>query len=238
MPRGPSTRDLRTGAAGCLCNLAFHTESRAKIHEAGVVPVLVSMLDPEDPFVSAHAAGALWSLLVGSDENKDLLAECNGIDPLVEMLSTGDAFAQSQAAGALSESCCQNARNKLLVGQSGAIPVILTLAAEGAPQLQRAAMLCLCNLLASCDPNKARAVESNALESVIGVLHQDDVGSETLAAALGAIVNLPRPSTETSQKLAQSLSFKERVKDLTTDQSPNVVRNAEKVLQWLKRGLQ
>jgi len=75
-------------------------------------------------------------------------------------------------------------------------------------------------------------MQSNALKSVIGVLHRDDIGSETIAAALGTIVNLP--STETNRKLARSLKLKERVKVLATNQSPSVMRNADKVLRWLK----
>mmetsp|Transcript_25686 Transcript_25686/g.59207 ORF Transcript_25686/g.59207 Transcript_25686/m.59207 type:complete len:843 (+) Transcript_25686:84-2612(+) len=232
MPPTQSARYLRAAAAGCLCNFAFNAENRAKINKAGAVPVLVSMLGPEDPFVSAHAAGALWSLLVGSDETKDLLAQCGGFEPLVKMLNTGDVFAQSQAAGALSESCCKNARNKLLIGQSGAIPVILKLAVDGAPQLQRAAMLSLCNLLANCESNKAIAMKEGALSAVITVLSRDDIGSETIAAALGTIVNLP--STEANRKIARQRKLKERVKLLTLNQSPSVMRNAEKVLRWLK----
>lgn len=109
---------------------------------------------------------------------------------------------------------------------------ILKLAVEGAPQLQRAAMLSLCNLLANCESNKTIAMKENALKMVISVLNRDDIGSETIAAALGTIVNLP--STEANRKLARSMKLKERVKVLTQDSSPSVTRNAEKVLRWLK----
>jgi vacuolar protein 8 len=136
-----------------------------------------------------QAAGALWSLCVDNDKNKQRVADVGAIPHLISLLHAQDTFAQSQSAGALSECSIRNDSNKKLISDHGAIVPLVKMLRSPDLSVQRLSSCALCNVCANHDDNKAQAREVGALPVLVNLLSVSQV-PEVLSPVAGAICNL------------------------------------------------
>jgi vacuolar protein 8 len=87
---------MQSAAAACICNLAANINSKEIIATSGALEVLVQVLRSDNQAAAAQAAGALWSLCVDNDMNKQRVADAGAIPHLIALLHAPDTFAQSQ----------------------------------------------------------------------------------------------------------------------------------------------
>ncbi len=99
---------MQSAAAACLCNLAANLNSKEIIAESGALEVLVQVLQSDNQAAGAQAAGALWSLCVDNDRNKQRVADAGAIAPLIALMHSNDTFAQSQVGVNKMCSCRKN----------------------------------------------------------------------------------------------------------------------------------
>eukprot|EP00960_Hanusia_phi_P073937 768120-Hanusia_phi.AAC.2 len=92
----PEVPFMQSAAAACLCNLAANMNSKEIIATSGALEVLVDVLKSDNQAAAAQAAGALWSLCVDNDMNKQRVADAGAIPHLITLLYAPDTFAQSQ----------------------------------------------------------------------------------------------------------------------------------------------
>lgn len=136
-----------------------------------------------------QAAGALWSLCVDNDQNKQRVADVGAIPHLIGLLHAHDTFAQSQSAGALSECSIRNDSNKKLISDHGAIVPLVKMLRSPDLSVQRLSSCALCNVCANHDANKKQAREVGALPVLVNLLSVSQV-PEVLSPVAGAICNL------------------------------------------------
>lgn len=72
--------------------------------------MLVDVLKSDNQAAAAQAAGALWSLCVDNDMNKQRVADAGAIPHLITLLYAPDTFAQSQVQIPSLLSCCLTRR--------------------------------------------------------------------------------------------------------------------------------
>eukprot|EP00794_Sanderia_malayensis_P016932 gene16932-18639_t len=80
---------LKANAAGYIQHLCYNdNETKIKIQEMDIIPILVELLKHENEDVHRNAAGALKNLSYGKflDDNKTAIQNCNGIPACVKLL--------------------------------------------------------------------------------------------------------------------------------------------------------
>ena len=165
---GSGTSTAAAFAAEAIGNLVFaeaigelvrreHTDA---VRKAGATPLLVALLGEGAGSAAAeNAAGALWSLALNNDTNREAIRKAGGIPPLVTLLAAaGDAIAAKNAAGALWNLMLNSYINCEAIREAGGIPpLVALLGAVGQPETAENAAGVLYNL-AVCRTVVAEAV--------------------------------------------------------------------------------
>lgn len=173
-------------AAGEIRLLAKrNADNRICIAEAGVIPLLVDLLQSPDSRTQEHAVTALLNLSI-NDSNKSLIVNVGAIPEIVEVLKHGNMEARENAAATLFSLAIVD-ENKVKIGAAGAIPALVDLLSQGTPRGKKDAATAIFNL-SIYQGNKVRAVRSGIVAHLMSLL--SDPGAEMVDEALAIMAVL------------------------------------------------
>lgn len=121
-----SSEELRILAAGALGAMAFSSENKVVLAEAGAIPALVGLLESDLDSCKEASAWALRNLAKESSANMIAIARAGAIDPLVDQLLYGTDCYKEAAARALCHLACDN-NNISAIASAGAIDPLIDL---------------------------------------------------------------------------------------------------------------
>ena len=219
--------NVQRAAAGEFRSLAKRSVgNRTCIGEAGVIPLLVTLLKTEDTQVQEHAVTALLNLSI-NDNNKGTIVAAGAIEPIVRVLQYGSTEGRENSAATLFSLSVID-ENKISIGQSGAIPALVDLLMHGSARGKKDAATALFNL-SIYQGNKGRAVRSGVIPPLMDLLMDRGAGMTDEALAILAIL---ATSLEGRNAIGQAAAVPVLV-DLLTSGSPRNKENAASVLYSL-----
>ncbi|KAF5727717.1 U-box domain-containing protein 11-like [Tripterygium wilfordii] len=143
------------------------TDNRILLAEAGVIPVLVSLLTADDNLIQENAVTSVLNLSI-FENNKGLIMLSGAIPSIVQVLRAGSREAKENAAATLFSLSLAD-ENKIIIGASGAIPALVELLQNGSTRGKKDAATALFNLCIY-QGNKGRAVRSGIVTALLKML--------------------------------------------------------------------
>ena len=212
---GSGTSTAAAFAAEAIGNLVFaeaigelvrreHTDA---VRKAGATPLLVALLGEGAGSAAAeNAAGALWSLALNNDTNREAIRKAGGIPPLVTLLAAaGDAIAAKNAAGALWNLMLNSYINCEAIREAGGIPPLVALLAAGGESVAAENVVgALWSLASDNDTNCDAIREAGGIPPLVALLGA--VGQpETAENAAGVLYNLAVCRTVVAEAVLDAL---------------------------------
>ncbi|KAF5745207.1 U-box domain-containing protein 10 [Tripterygium wilfordii] len=143
------------------------TDNRILLAEAGVIPVLVSLLTSDDNVIQENAVTSVLNLSI-FENNKGLIMLAGAIPSIVQVLRAGSMEAKENAAATLFSLSLAD-ENKIIIGASGAIPALVELLQNGSTRGKKDAATALFNLCIY-QGNKGRAVRAGIITALLKML--------------------------------------------------------------------
>eukprot|EP00850_Spirogloea_muscicola_P001938 SM000007S20898 [mRNA] locus=s7:822065:824105:+ [translate_table: standard] len=185
--------DARRAAAGQVRALARSSaEARTLIAEAGALPLLLGLLDADEPRVQEASGLAILNLCIKNACNKAAVMEAGAVPRLVHLLRPEAPLTTREAAAAvLLCLAADNDPTKAAIGAAGAIPLLGQLLTAGSLQGTKDAVHALYNLVAY-DGNRGRILRARVVPGLVAVLKGGYATpeAEKVVAILGILAGL------------------------------------------------
>eukprot|EP00850_Spirogloea_muscicola_P000235 SM000001S04637 [mRNA] locus=s1:1389259:1391298:+ [translate_table: standard] len=182
--------NARRAAAGQVRALARSSaEARTLIAEAGAVPLLLGLLDADEPRVQEASGLAILNLCIKNACNKAAVMEAGAVPRLVHLLRPEAPLTIREAAAAvLLCLAADNDETKAAIGAAGAIPLLGQLLTAGSLQGTKDAVHALYNL----DGNRGRILRARVVPGLVAVLKGGYATpeAEKVVAILGILAGL------------------------------------------------
>ncbi|KAI3779064.1 hypothetical protein L2E82_08525 [Cichorium intybus] len=150
------------------------TDNRILLAEAGVIPILVSLLNSQDTLIQENAVTSILNLSI-YENNKGLIMLANVVPAIVQLLKVGTMETRENSAATLFSLSLAN-ENKIIIGASGAIPALVNLLENGSNRGKKDAATALFNLCIY-QGNKGRAVRAGIITVLLKMLRDSDSDS-------------------------------------------------------------
>ncbi|KAK3409996.1 hypothetical protein EUGRSUZ_J02058 [Eucalyptus grandis] len=162
-----------------------NADNRVAIAEAGVIPLLVSLLLTPDSRTQEHAVTALLNLSI-CENNKGTIVSSGAVPGIVHVLKKGSMEARENAAATLFSLSVVD-EYKVTIGASGAIPALVALLSEGTQRGKKDAATALFNLCIY-QGNKGKAVRASIVPTLMRLLTEPEATMMDEALAILAIL--------------------------------------------------
>ncbi|KAK3257970.1 hypothetical protein CYMTET_32960 [Cymbomonas tetramitiformis] len=215
-------------AAGVLRTLAQDSGQKTHILDANAVPILVRLLEVDDPLTQIESAGALGNLTVGLTESRRLVAENGGIPPLVALLVIDNRELVQVAAGAIRNLTNDSTLVQQFVEANVMPPLIGLMRFESGHAIRISAAGALGNLTLGDESAKLALTAAGILPPFIRMLGEGS--GEEKRIAVGALRNLAT-QTEVKAKIFKLGGVTPLVKYLQTSMEHMVKHKQSKLAE-------
>ncbi|KAK3248241.1 hypothetical protein CYMTET_42290 [Cymbomonas tetramitiformis] len=179
--------EVKSNAAAAVANIAFFKDNCDPMIKAGVIPVLVSVLQEGTDSAKSNVCLALSILSATSVENAVLLEEAGAVVPLVEHLKTTSGNVQLSACQAIANMACAK-QVKVALTEAGVIEPLVSILCNGSAPAQRSAAAGLANLANA--GNEEKIAELGAIPVLVGLLTSQPASRVTAAKALANLASV------------------------------------------------
>ncbi|KAK1373024.1 ARM REPEAT PROTEIN INTERACTING WITH ABF2-like [Heracleum sosnowskyi] len=179
--------DAVTAAASAIKKLAKDSRIQSRVRSERGIPPLVELLEFPNSKVQRAAAGALRSLSLNNDANKNQIVECNALPALIMLLYSEDAYIHHEAVDVIEILVNTSPENIKKALEAGALQPVIRLLSSRCIESQKEAAVIIAQFVTQSEC-QVHMVQRGAVEPLIKLVQSQDVVLQELSSfALGML---------------------------------------------------